>query len=127
MERIFKFGSQNKASLGSAKFRIPYRGNQMKEIYLDVVDINIPLFLGLDRLNEQKMYVNNIEDVLLCVEPKRSHSITRKLWHLFYEWTNDVFYTDNELNLYDNGWRAIAECKRSLPIAGAIRMDIIHL
>ena len=95
--RTFKFGSQKKASLGAAKFWIPYGGNQMMETYLDVVDISIALLLGLNRLNEHKLYINNIEEVSVRVEPKWSHPITRKSAHLFYEWTKDVFYTDNEL------------------------------
>ena len=67
------------------------------EIYLDVVDISIPLLLGLSRLDEHKLYISNIEDVLVCVEPKCSHPITRKSRQLYNEWTKDVFYTENEL------------------------------
>ena len=103
MESTFKFGSQKKASLGTAKLWIPYGGSQMMEIYLDVVDINIPLLLGIDRLSEQKTYVNNIKDVLVCVELKRFHQITRKLQHLLYKWRKDVLYTNNKLKLYGNG------------------------
>ena len=97
IQHTFKFGSQKKASLGAAKFWIPYGGNQIMDMYLDVVDINIPLLLDLEKLDEQKLYVNNIKNVLVCVEPKWSHPITRKLGDLFYELTTDVSYTDNEL------------------------------
>ena len=97
IQRTFKFGSKKKSRLGAAKFWILYGGNQMVDIYLDVVDINIPLLLGIDRLDEQKLYVNNIKDVLVWVEPKWSHPITQKLGHLLYEWTKGLFYSDNEL------------------------------
>ena len=96
MGRTFKLGSQRKARL-SSKFWIPYGGNQMMEIYFDVVDIHVPLLLVLDRLDEHKMLVNMIEDVLVCVERKSSHPITRKPGRLLYEWTKDAIYTDNEL------------------------------
>ena len=68
----------------------------MMEIYFDVVDINVPLLLGPDRLDEHKLYVNNIKEILVCVEPKWSHLIMGKLGLLFYEWKKDVFCTDNE-------------------------------
>lgn len=94
MRRTFKFGSHKKASLGATKFWIPYGDNQMMEIYLNVLDINIQLILVLGRLDEHIMYVNMIEDVLVCFEPEWSNPTTWRLRHLFYECKNDTFYTE---------------------------------
>ena len=55
MQRTCKFGSRKKASLGATKFWIPYGGNHMMDICLDVFYINIPLLLGLDKLDEHKL------------------------------------------------------------------------
>ena len=93
----FKFSSERKPSKGLVKFWIPYAGDKIINISLDVVDINVPLILGLDKLDEYKMYVNNVENILVCTEPEHKHPITRKLGHLWYEWTKDVFYTDAEI------------------------------
>ncbi len=81
--RSFKFGSERKPSKGVVRFWMPYAGDQIINISLDVVDINVPLILGLDKLEEYKMYVNNVENILVCTEPKHKHHITRKLGHLW--------------------------------------------
>ena len=69
----------------------------MMKLHPDVIDINIAFLFGLDRLDEYKMYANNVEDTLVGVDPKWTHLITRNLEHLFYEWTKEVFYANNEL------------------------------
>ena len=66
----------------------------MMELHCDVIDIYIPLLFGLGRLEEYKIYVNNVEDILVGVDPRQTNSITRKLGHLFYEWMKEVFYPD---------------------------------
>ena len=53
--------------------------------------------LGLDKLDEYKMYLNNVENILVCTEPKHKHPITRKIGDLRYEWTKDILYKNAEL------------------------------
>lgn len=67
------------------------------ELKINVVDVNTPLLFGLDTLDEYKMYVNNVDDVLVCTVPSYKHLIVRKFRLLFYEWQENIFYTDNEL------------------------------
>ena len=64
---------------------------------IDVVDVNVPLLFGLDTLYNHKMYISNVEDVLVRTEPSYEHPITRKFGHLFYERDDDVVQTDHEL------------------------------
>ena len=61
---------------------------------LDVVEVNIPLLLGLDSMGEFK---NNVLDLLICVQPPWGHPTTRKHGLLLYEWERSVLYTDTEL------------------------------
>lgn len=96
-KKVFKFGSQKAKSLGKAKFYIPYANDKRMDIDIDVVDVNVPLLLGLPTLDEYKMYVNNVEDLIVCTSPKWSSPITRKFGHLYYEWGNDILYTKQEL------------------------------
>ena len=79
--RTFKFGSERKLSKGVVKFWIPYAGDKIINTSLDVVDINVPLILGLDELDEYITYVNNVEVILVCTEPEHKHPINRKLGH----------------------------------------------
>ena len=95
--RTFKLGSLMEPSIGTTKIRVPYREGLFMDLDLDVVDINFPLLLGLDKLDQYKCYVNNVENIMVCVQPRWQHSITRKLGHLFYGWFINVLYTDNEL------------------------------
>ena len=52
---------------------------------LDVIEVNMSLLLGLVTLDKFKMYVNNLLDLLICMQPPWEHLITRKNGHLFYE------------------------------------------
>ena len=70
LHRTFRLASQKKASLDVSNFRIPYGNGQMMELHLDEIDTNILILFGLDRLDEYKMYVNNVEDLLIGVDPK---------------------------------------------------------
>ncbi len=95
--RTFKIRLERKPSNGVVKFWIPYVGDKIINIALDIVDINFPLMFVLDKLDEHKMYLKNVEKILVCTEPKHKHPITRKIGHLWYEWTKYVLYTNAEL------------------------------
>ncbi len=64
---------------------------------LDFVEINLPLLIWLDILDKHKLYVNNVENILVCVSPKWILQLTRKHGHIFYEWSNEILYTEREL------------------------------
>ena len=55
------------------------------ELMVGILEVNVPLLIGLPTLDEYKLYVNNVTDKLVCIEPEWSHPITRKRGHLFYE------------------------------------------
>lgn len=65
----------------------------MVPLETDVVDINVPLLIGLDFLDEHKMYVNNTTDMLECVNKGIQVPLVRKLGHLFFEWEANILYT----------------------------------
>ena len=37
---------------------------------IDVVEITLPLLIELDVLYKHKLYINNVENILVCVSPK---------------------------------------------------------
>eukprot|EP00171_Calliarthron_tuberculosum_P002180 IDg2180t1 len=69
--KLYKFGSERKASIGKAKFRIPYAQVQAGR--------------------------NTVDNSLLCRDPVWSAPLVRKLGHVYYEWQYEVMYTEAEL------------------------------
>lgn len=94
---VYRFGSQKRVSVGKAKFRVPYAEGRHMHMELDVVDIDIPLLIGLDMLDKFKLVVDNVDNILRCKEPRWSVTIVRKFGHLYYEWPYEVMYTIPEL------------------------------
>ena len=82
----YKFGSEKTVSIGKAKFRIPYAGTKHMFLNLDVVDIDVPLLVGLDVMDEYKLMVDNLDNRLVCKKPFWSAPLTRKRGHLYYVW-----------------------------------------
>ena len=66
------------------------------ELDIDLVVVNVSLLFGLDTLDDRKMYINNVENVLVCTRSSYEHPITKKFEHLFYKWDDDVLYTNIE-------------------------------
>lgn len=77
--------------------RIPYGNGRFIKAELDVVDIDVPLLIGLDILDEHKLYINNVKNLLVCENPQWSGPVTRKMGHIYYEWGYGTMYTKAEL------------------------------
>eukprot|EP00171_Calliarthron_tuberculosum_P022166 IDg22166t1 len=67
---VYKFGTHREPSIGKAKFKLPYANDREIIIELDVVNLNVPLLIGLDVLDRYKLYVDTVENKLVCKEPK---------------------------------------------------------
>ena len=93
----FKFGNKRHNGLGEVEIRIPVDGDFFLSVWIQVVDVNIPLLLGLDFLDAFGMNVNASRDVMESEERKWSFPLVRKLGHLYYEWVLDNYYTAGEL------------------------------
>eukprot|EP00171_Calliarthron_tuberculosum_P018035 IDg18035t1 len=94
---LFKFGEHRVRSIGVSLFRIPYANDRTILEELDVVDINVPLLIGLDLMDKHKIFVDNVDNKLVCKDLQWCHQVKRKLGHLFYEWTYDTMYSETEL------------------------------
>lgn len=55
-------------------------------------------FLGLDSFDAHKMYVNNLEDCLVCLEYHITAPLVRKHGHLYLEWGPSILYSMAELD-----------------------------
>eukprot|EP00170_Pyropia_yezoensis_P000100 contig_943_g101 len=69
---------------GQDAMRIPITNCFMILIEVDVVDINVPMLLGLDFLDENKMYVNKTTNTLICLNESIQVPLVRKKGHIFF-------------------------------------------
>ena len=97
--QTFKFGNDYKESLGKAEFRLPLPGNKYLPLFIDVVDADVPLLVGLDVLDSEQLIPDNCTNLLISKEEGWSLPITRKHGHMFVEWdAANILFTEAELS-----------------------------
>ena len=67
-----------------------------------MVDVDVPLLLGLDFLDEYKMNVDTANDMLESKSHIWSLPLTRNLGHLYLEWDYETLFTSEELRKLHN-------------------------
>lgn len=94
----YKFGDGVRTSLGRMYVRIRVRKGNFIGFWIDVVDADIPLLLGLDLLDKYDLVADNVDNVLRSkvfgwtVPMKRAHG------HMFVQWDlREILYTRAEL------------------------------
>ncbi len=95
----YKFGEDKQDSIGSIYIRIPLISNKMIQIKVDVVRANVPFLIGLDLLDEFKLYVNTVTNQLIAPNLNLATPLVRKLGHIYLEWNKEdkILYTKQEL------------------------------
>jgi hypothetical protein len=92
----FRFGIQSFHSLGSFVVRVP-----MDKLFIshrvEVVDVDVPLLLGMDFLDRHKLIVDVTRNVLVHQSTLSSQPLTRKHGHIYIEWDSDMLFTHEEL------------------------------
>lgn len=79
---VYKFGDYVAPSIGRIKIRVPTSNNSFIPITMDVVDVIIPMIIGLDLLDKEELIVENVDDHIVCkIFHWRMHS-ARKCVHL---------------------------------------------
>lgn len=67
-------------------------------IQADIVDADVPLLIGLDYLDREKLLADNISNQLICKKQGWKLPITRRNGHMFLEWdTKTILFTKFEL------------------------------
>ncbi len=94
----FSFGTRASPSLGTIHIKIPTPLPKGIEPEIHVVAENVPLLLGLDIMEAEKLYVDTVRNKLVCVKDNWSVPLVRNQGHIFYRWIcSEVFYTATEL------------------------------
>eukprot|EP00171_Calliarthron_tuberculosum_P000524 IDg524t1 len=94
---VYKFGTYREPSIGTAKFKIPYADDREIVVELDVVNLNVPLLIGLDVLDKYKLFVDTVENKIVCKNPKWEAPLKRARGHVYYTWNIDIMYTEYQL------------------------------
>ena len=98
----FNIGNRRHVGLGHVQIRIPIDDSHVLCPCIEVVDVDVPLLLGLDFLDDYKMNVDTANDMLESKSLIWSLPLTRTLGHLYLEWDYETFFTSEELRKLHN-------------------------
>lgn len=94
---VYTFGSHRHKGVGRINIRIPISTSFFLSFTADVVDVDVPLLLGLDVLTASQLILDFAEDEVCSKADGWKFPLTRKNGHVYLEWTVGVFYTSTEL------------------------------
>ena len=95
---FFRFGDGCFSSIGIIPVRIPCPDGSFIHFNIDVVQEDVPMLIGLDILDREKLVADNVSNVLSSKRFGWELPITRKDGHLFLTWDySTVLYTKSEL------------------------------
>lgn len=95
--RRYKFGDKVHHGLGTLKLEIPVKEDFVVRISADVVNVDVPLLIGLDTLTKLKAILDLDQDTLSSKVGSWKLPLRRKLGHVYLEWPISIFYTELEL------------------------------
>lgn len=96
-ELVFKFGDARHCSLGTMPIQIPVSDYGFIEIDAHIVDVDVPLLLGLDTMTKLEMILDFAKDTVTSKLDSWKIPLIRKLGHAYITWSPSVMYTDKEL------------------------------
>lgn len=94
---VFRFGGGRHASVGALEVRMPITQEIVLELTVDVIELDVPLLLGLEKMEKHRMYFNNMTNRLICVNEGVGLLVVRALGHASYVCGSDMLYTNPEL------------------------------
>jgi hypothetical protein len=64
---------------------------------LEVVDVNVPMLLGMDFLDKHRLIIDVTRNLLVHQSTNSSQPLSRKHGHVYIEWDSDMLFTYDEL------------------------------
>lgn len=96
--QVYRFGGGLHPSVGKAHRRIPFAADFVLSLRVDVIDLNVPLLLGMSTMDEHGMYANTVANQMVREDPGATAPLVRKLGHVYLEWTHSVLYSTTKLS-----------------------------
>lgn len=93
----YKFGDTTHDGLGKMKVRIPIKEDYFVDIEASVVDVDVPLLIGLDVLGRLKVILDFNEFTMSSTTENWTIPLSRKMGHAYIEWADSILYTELEL------------------------------
>ena len=94
---VFRFGGGRHPSVATLTVRMPITQDFFLILTIDVVELSVPLLLGLEKMDQHRLYFYNTTNKLVCVNEGVILPVVRKLGHAYYQWGPEVLYTYPEL------------------------------
>lgn len=95
--RRFRFGKDIQDSVGSLQIRVPIKDDFFMVFTANVVNIDVPLLLGLDVMSEHKLVADTVDLVLFSKSCGWQLPLTRQLGHVYLTWESQILYSSSEL------------------------------
>ena len=94
----FKFGDGTFKSKGKIKVRIPTPDGSFIEIDIDVVEADVPMLLGIDVMDRERIVANNVTNYAVQEDGRWKMPLIRKFGHMYLVWKpNEILFTRPEL------------------------------
>ena len=94
----FKFGNTVTPSLGVMKFRFPCPNGGSLDIDMDIIDLDVPLLLGLRELREHRLLVDYLSNALESKRLGWTAKLVDKHGHLYWDLlVSESFYSRSEI------------------------------
>jgi len=95
--KVCRIGGGLYEAISTIDIRAPLGYTFYMQLTVDVVKLNISLFLGPDTMDEYRMFVHTVTNLLLGVSEGVDLPVLRKLGFVFYDWGSLTFYFLAEL------------------------------
>ena len=98
----FCFGTHRHKGLGRIEIRVPISNDYYIPVMTEVVNIDIPFLLGLDKMTDNDIVLDTNRQTLSSSTDGWKVSLVRKRGHLYYDWEIRVLFTEAELHKVHN-------------------------
>lgn len=93
----FKFGNKTYRGHGTINNRLPISEEHYVDIRAHIVDVDIPLLIGLDVLTHIRATIDFADDVLSSQDGQWSLNLRRKMGHLYVTWDDEVCFSEADV------------------------------
>jgi len=93
----YRLGGGSYVTIGIVHIRVPIAEDYFLPVAMNVINLKVPLLMGLDILDLYHMWVNDVTNHLVCINEGVSLPLVRKLGRISLDWGSIFLYTFPEL------------------------------